>query len=333
MMNRRRTLLRIAGSTALVGALGFAPVRAQALIPVKIGVIGSSGQAELTYFIKTYGLDRKHGLDVEVVDYAAPGQQYNLLRAGNLDVAIGNFVDLLRQRKAGVDLVAFYGFQGFANQIVVKPDSPIKDFTGLKGRRIGQFGTTFLDWLIIRAAGKKAYGLDLEKDATLVQGAPPMLNQLLSRGEVDATLQFSALTLAPVLKGEQRVIVELPDLLRRAGFNPAAFYLQWFVTQAWSRANPSALGKLAAAFDDAYALLKSGPNVAADWSALAQKVRVTEPTLIDAYRDKARKIDAPTYDASLLEPTRALLDALIEVAGEQAVGVRFDPAAFVFPQR
>ncbi len=46
---------------------------------------------------------------------------------------------------------------------------------------MGEFGTTFLDWLILRAAGKKAYGLDIETDTTITQGTPPLLNQLMAR--------------------------------------------------------------------------------------------------------------------------------------------------------
>jgi hypothetical protein len=37
-----------------------------------------------------------------------------------------------------------------------------------------------------------------------VQGSPPLLNQLMAKGEVDAMLQFSSLTLGPIKAGEQR---------------------------------------------------------------------------------------------------------------------------------
>ena len=34
----------------------------------------------------------------KIIDFAAPGQQYTMFRAGAADIAAGNFVDLLRQR-------------------------------------------------------------------------------------------------------------------------------------------------------------------------------------------------------------------------------------------
>ena len=120
------------------------------------------------------------------------------------DVSAGNFIDLLRQRKAGLGLQAFHGFQGYSNLIVAKPDSPIKSFADLKGKKVGEFGPTFLDWLILRAAGKKAYGIDLQNDATLVQGAPPLLNQFLAKGDArcDASVQLAHLRPDPQGRAE-----------------------------------------------------------------------------------------------------------------------------------
>jgi len=324
---RRSTLLGLA-----FAATAARPVRSLAQTPtaVRMAVIGSSGQDEVPYVVQRFGLDRKHGLALEIVDFAVPGQQYTLHRADAIDVSAGNFVDLLRQRKSGVALQAFHGFQGYCNRIVAKAASPIRAFTDLKGKRVGEFGTTFLDWLIIRAAGQRAYGIDLERDATPVGGAPPLLNAFLDRGEIDATLQFSTLTLGPLAQGADRSVVEMPALMRAAGFNTNCFYVQWFVAEKWTNAHPGAVDRLDAMLDDAYAKLKEDDGV---WPDLAQKVRITDPALVAAYRNDARKIDNPPYRSSLLPPTQRLLDAIVAIAGEGAVGVtELDRAAFLFPR-
>jgi NitT/TauT family transport system substrate-binding protein len=315
------------GCTLLASASALA---ADPSVVVKIAVIGSGGQAEVPYVIKTFGLDKKYGLDVEQVDYSMPGQHYAMFRSGAADIAPGNFMDLLRQRKAGLKIRAFHGFQGYNNIIVAKPSSAIATFADLKGKKVGEFGTTFLDWLILRAAGEKAYGFDLEKDSTIVQGAPPLLNQLLARNEVDATLQFSSLTFGPLARGEQKVVADLPAVMRAAGFSPEAFYLQWLVTEDWIKAHPDAVGKLDAMFAEAYVRLQSDDSV---WPPLAKMIGITDPAAIEAYRDKARKIDNPPFNAGLIKPTQTLLDALVALAGEQATGVTvIDPAAFLFPE-
>jgi len=199
----------------------------------------------------------------------------------------------------------------------------------VKGKKVGTFGTTFLDWLIARAAGKKAYNVDLGTDASLVAGAPPLLNQFLARGEVDATLQFSSLTLGPIARSEQRMVIDMPALMKAAGFRSDLFYLQWMITEKWAKANPEAMTKLPAMLNEAYAVLKRDDGL---WPVLAQRINITDPAIAAAYRDLARRVDNPPYSAELIKPTQDLLDAIIAIAGEQAVGVTtVDQGAFLFP--
>ena len=295
---------------------------------LRFAVISSGSQTEVPFAIRHASLDKKYGINVEIIDFAAPGQQYTLFRSGAADIATGNFVDLLRQRKGGNAIQAIHGFQAYSNMLVAKPNSPIKDFADLKGKRIGNFGTTFLDWLLVRAAGKKAYNVDLQTDANLVQGAPPLLNQFLARGEVDAALQFSSLTLAPIARGEQRVLIDLPALMKAAGFRSDLFYVQWMITEKWAKANPQAMTRLSGMLSEAYALLKRDDGL---WPALAQRINISDPAIIAAYRDLERGVDNPPYSAELIKPTQELLDAIVAIAGEQAVGVTtVDPAAFLF---
>lgn len=327
--------LLIAAAVAIAGCGSDDPPAsaeaASADTPVKVrfAVISSSGQSEVPYAIKTLGLDKKYGLELEQVDFTTPGQQYTMLRSGKTDVTAGNFVDLLRQREAGLPIQAFHGFQGYSNRIVVKPDSPIEDFADLKGKKVGQFGTTFLDWLILRAAGSEAYGIDLEKDATPVQGSPPLLNTFLEKGQVDATLQFSTLTLAPLAQDQQRILTDVPEVMKAGGLDPDSFYLNWIVTEEWIEENPGALERLNAAVGEAYEALKTDDSL---WPPLGKVIGIENEAGVAGYRDLERKVNNPPYDESLIEPTQKLVDALRETAGAEAVGVsKVDPEAFAFP--
>ena len=120
------------------------------------------------------------------------------------------------------------------------------------------------------------------------------------------------------------------DLMKAASFDPSCFYLQWHVAEKWTNAHPGAIGRLSAMIDEAYAKLSGDDGV---WTALAQKVRITDPVLIAAYRDQARKIANPPYGHPLIASTQKLVDAIVALAGEDAVGfTTLDPAAFVFPR-
>jgi len=296
---------------------------------LRFAVVASGNQNEVTYAIREAGLDRKHGINIEVIDVAAPGQQYTMVRSGAADIAGGSFVELLRQRKAGNAIQSIHGAQGYGNRFVVRPGSPVRTFADLKGRKVGTYGTTFIDWLIVRAAGKKAYNVDLETDATLVPGSPPLQNQLLAKGEVEAALQFMTLTLAPIARNEQRLMIDVPGLMTAAGFSPDIFNLQWTLTEKWARAHPGAVRRVQAMLSEAYAVLRTNDSL---WPVLAQRLNVTDPAIIAAYRDLARRTNDPPYGGALIKPTQDVLDAIIAIAGEQAVGVAtVDPAAFLFP--
>jgi ABC-type nitrate/sulfonate/bicarbonate transport system substrate-binding protein len=325
-MSRKRMI-----ALALLVAVAGAPSGGWAAddIAIRIGVIKSGGQSDVLHVIKQFGIDKKHGIAVTQVDLSAPGQQYVMLRGDTIDASPGTFVDLMRQRKAGLGLQAFHGRQRFNNYIVTKPGSPIQSFSDLKGRKVGNFGTTFLDWLIVRTAGKRVFGIDLEKDATSIPGSPPLLNQFLARGEVDGMLQFSTLSVAPILKGEQRVIIDIPTLIRAGGFNPEVFNSHWHVAEKWVKAHPDGVGKLSAMIDEAYARLRDDDNV---WPAIAQLIGISDPAMVAAYRDLARKTDDAPYNRSLIAATQQMLDAIIAVAGDGPIGfTRLDPDAFLFP--
>jgi NitT/TauT family transport system substrate-binding protein len=329
IMTARKAFATLGLAVVVAAVADIGGARSQGAPTLRFAVIGSAGQTEVPFAIQQAGLDKKYGINIEIIDFAAPGQQYNMFRSGAADIAGGNFIDLLLQRKGGNAIQAIHGFQGYSNIFVVKPNSSVKEFADLKGKKVGSFGTTFLDWLIARAAGKKAYSVDLQTDASVVPGAPPLLNQFLARGEVDATLQFSSLTLAPIARGEQRMLIDLPALMTAAGFRSDLFYVQWMITERWVKANREAVTKLPAMLNEAYAVLKRDDGL---WPALAQRINVTDPAITAAYRDLERRVDNPPYKAELIKPTQELLDAIIAIAGGQAVGVTtVDPAAFLFP--
>jgi NitT/TauT family transport system substrate-binding protein len=322
---RRSTFVAAASALAVPARVAVA----QEPVPVRIGVIASGGQTEVPYAVQKYALDKKYGIALQEVDLSAPGQQYVRFRTGDIDFAPGTFVDLMRQRKAGIALQSFHSAQRYNNYIVVKPSSPIRSFADIKGKRMGEFGTTFLDWLILRAAGKKAYGFDVETESELVQGSPPLLNQFLAKGEVDAMLQFSTLTLGAIKAGEQRLIVDVPGLMRRAGFVPDCFNSHWLITEKWNAAHPGDVRRLAQMVDEAYVKLRTDDSL---WPVLGERIGFTDPGVVAAYRDLARRVDNPPYRRGLIAPTQTLLDAINAIAGTTATGVTtVDPAAYLFP--
>ena len=119
--------------------------------------------------------------------------------------------------------------------------------------------------------------------------------------------------------------------MKDAGFNPDCFYLQWFVSDQWSKAHPQMIEKLVAMFDEAYEKLATDDTV---WAPLAQRIGITDPQVVAAYRDFARATNNPNYAPSLVDATQMLLDNIVAVVGEHMVGVaKLDREAFLFPKK
>lgn len=298
------------------------------LTPVRFVAITSAGQANLPTVLRDQGIAEKYGFDIQVTEIAEATQQWTSLRAGEADVASGSFVDLHRQRAAGLEVHAFRSYIGYDSPLLVPADSDITSFEDLRGRKVGVWSANALDFLVARAAGSKAHGLDLGKDVELVEAAPGLLGQLLASGEIDAALQFSSLSVEPLQDGTFVKLTSIPELMDEAGFDSQAFRLLYMVNDDWLEANPDRIDDLRAAFDEGFEVLLNDDEV---WPALAAVVGVEDPEILPAYVETQRASYRVAYSADLIEPTQQLVDALVELVGADIVGVEeLDPEAFLF---
>ena len=298
------------------------------LIPVRIGAIEGASQTYIPWLIDNLGIDTKYGLDFILIPLTATGQQWTGLRSGDFDITTGSFLDLLRQREAGLEVRAVRGFLRFSNPIVTLADSPYDTLESLRGAVVGTPSTTLLDWLIVRAAGVEISNFDLELEAEVVNTSPPLISTLLSNGELDAALQFISNTYGPIASGEQRVITTVPDLLEEAGFDPDAFYLTYNLSERFAEAHPEAVPAVIAAINEAVEVLQTDDSI---WPELAALSGIEDEELLASYIVSERQAFNTVFSEEKLESTQALIDSLVALVGEEVVGVTVvDPEAFDF---
>jgi ABC-type nitrate/sulfonate/bicarbonate transport system substrate-binding protein len=310
-----------AGATA-------APAGETALIPVRIGSIAGASQAYIPILLRDHGIGEKYGFAVEITELTSTGQQWTGLRAGDFDLATGSFLDLLRQRQGGLGATAIRGFSRFNNPIVALPDKPYESLADLAGTRIGTPNTALLDWMIIRAAGSKAYGVDIETEAEAVNASPPLISELLANGEIDAAFQFKTFAIDPVAEGTLKQITDIPALMTEAGFDPDSFYLTYNLADSWRQQHPEAVPALIAAIDEAVDVLLTDDSV---WPELAASSGVEGEDRLPRFVEAMRDSFVTTFSRDKIEASQQLLDAMIEIVGEEAVGATtVDPAAFDF---
>src|SRR5258708_21968355 len=175
------------------------------------------------YTMQKYQLDKKYGFDLQFVPFTSTPAQITVLQAGGGDVGTMNWVDVSRLRNAGVKISGIGPMVKWCDHFVVPIDSPIRSAGDLKGRKLGIVNRTNLNWLVLKTLALKEYKMDLEKEATLVEGGPTLMRGLLEQGQLDAAVSFNIFTPGLVLTGKFRVLAQTRELTMQLGLPDVAF--------------------------------------------------------------------------------------------------------------
>lgn len=316
-----------AGLGLVMCALAGPAAAAEGTIPLRFSSIANASQSYIPAVMIERGIDRKYGLAVQLINLSSPAQQWTSLRSGDADVSSGSFLDLLRQRQGGLKVKAFRAFYTFGNPIVAPVDKPFRRLADLKGATVGVPSAILLDWMILRAAGKKADGFDIGKDARVVEAAPQLLMQQMLRGQLAASYMFADFVLQPIVEGKLREVTTVRKVMAEAGLDTRAFYLIYTVADAWrAKYGGEAVARLVAAMDEAAEVMDKDDSV---WPALAKRSGVEDPKLLPEFVRMQRARFKVEYSRAQLEATQRLLDEMVKTAGQEAVGAtRVDPEAF-----
>ncbi|GAB7522363.1 ABC transporter substrate-binding protein [Paraburkholderia sp. 2C] len=190
----RRAWLRktawTAGAAALGGAtFGLPGVRAAAdenLKPLKLSWnAGAICTAPVPVAAKQ-GFFRKHGLDVETVNFAGSTDQLlEAIATGKSDAGVGMALRWIKPLEQGFDVKLTAGIHGGCMRLLATNTSGIVDLQGLKGRTVGvsDMASPAKNFFAISL---KKIGVDPDRDVSWRQYPAPLLGEALKKGEVQA---------------------------------------------------------------------------------------------------------------------------------------------------
>jgi sulfonate transport system substrate-binding protein len=200
------------------------------------------------------------GYKVEWPEFAAGPQQLEALNANGLDIASTAESPPVFSQAAGVPLVylAANSSDGRAVSLLVPPNSPVKRFKDLKGKKVAFQKASIGHYLTVRAAEKE--GLKLA-DVTSVFLAPPDANAAFSQGKVDAWFIWEPFVTRNVQNKVGRVLLDGGNGLRDTNNfystnrkfyqeNPQVikiFFEELQKAQNWSKNNRKEIAQLLAA--------------------------------------------------------------------------------------
>jgi NitT/TauT family transport system substrate-binding protein len=144
-------------------ALAAVPLLARAETSLTVGKSIASASVMLPANLGVeFGIFKKHGLDVKIVDFTGGSKLIQAMTAGSVDVGIATGTGMgFTAKGAPLLAVCEYEAKMFPTAIAVPWDSPIHTLDGLKGKRIGVSGAgSFTDWLADQLARQRGWGPD-----------------------------------------------------------------------------------------------------------------------------------------------------------------------------
>ncbi len=320
-MKLRRALLIVRFSILFIG-IGASLAVADPTVKgdggtIRLMVNMAGTQSFPPYVMDKLGLEQKYGFALKTLPSATTPTTITGFQSGDADMGMMGWNDLSRIIAGGVKVVGIAPFLSWANTVVVPINSPIKNLGDLKGKKVGVYSRTGLDWVVMRANALKLYGLDLEKDITIQEGAISLLRGLMEQNQLDATQMFNDLTAPMVVSGKYRSLGTIQKLVTELGL-PDMPFLMYVVKTDYASAHPDNVKGFLAAYRDSIAALEKDDSI---WVERANQMGMTDNETISALRDQTRPMLASRFRPDDEAAIRKTWDILVATAGAQTLGM------------
>jgi NitT/TauT family transport system substrate-binding protein len=277
------------------------------------------------FVIKKFALDKKHGIELQPIPTTTTPAAITAIQSGGADLGTFGWNDIGRMINAGVKVVGVAPFLRWgADFIVVPVNSPIKTLGDLKGKKIGTGARTALNWIVMRAVMQRDFKYDIEKEATVHEGAPTLLRALIEQGQLDATHIFNSMTPAMLVTGKFRVLAKISDLVNQYGL-PDTPFLLYAIDAKYAAAHPANVRAFVAAYQEAVQILATNDEV---WIERGKQLTMPEEAAA-LFRKDARTDIWSKFAANTEADIRKVFDVFLPIAGADALGISQIPPGFM----
>lgn len=230
------------------------------------------------------GVFKKHGIDLTVDTRPFAGYLASIPSKSTFATTYSG-IDAIQKMNEGLDIAVIGGGLTVLQDVFVQKDSPIKTVADLRGKRVGVWSTGAGAYKVARAAIADSTGIDIEKDAKIVQLAPPALLKLLERGEVDAMINISSFTIRAASEpGKFRSIFSPNDYWKQKTGYPIVWAAPLIAWKSWVDENPTRAKNYAEAVEESFEWLSKPENLDAAVKQYGTLAGVTTPDQIAVYK-------------------------------------------------
>jgi NitT/TauT family transport system substrate-binding protein len=304
------------------------PLKALAVepAPIRLGLVKYGTVAWEADTIRYHKLDQANGITLSVTEFATNEAAKVALQAQAVDLIVTDWPWVNRQRAEGASF-SFAPYSRAVGALLVAPQSKIASLADLKGKRIGIAGGPLdKSFLLLRALFRKTLGADLIELTDPIFGAPPLLNEELAQGRIDAVLTYWHYAARLEAQGAKPILT-VAGIIQQLGSAGDTPMLGYAFLDDWAKAHQPSLEGFLKASQEAKQILATSDE---EWQRLTPLLGTDNP--------KIRMLLRQGYRAGILEKwgdeerrSAALLyNILVELGGERLVGPArtLDPATF-----
>jgi NitT/TauT family transport system substrate-binding protein len=276
-------------------------------------------------FMQRLHLDTKHNISIELIPSASDQARMAMIQAGGAEVATLDWGDVGRMRKAGVDIVGVSPFLRWGADFSVVPvNSPIKTMGDLKGRKLGVYNRNGVNYILERAVAQSIYHVDLDKDATIQEGAAPLMWALMENGQLDATEAFNSVAPGMIATGKYRVLAKNSDLIAQIGL-PETPSLLYAFNGTWVKAHPADTRAFVAAYHDVIDVLRTNDDM---WITRGAEMKMS-PEVAALFRTEARGDFLRSFSPTVEADIKKVFETLLPLAGPGVLGMTELPPGII----
>ena len=313
-----------ARAVALLLVLSCATAAAET---VRLGILQYGTVSWEVEVLEARGFAEREGVDLHVVPLASPQASSVALQGGAVDVIVSDWIWVSRQRAAGRNYL-FVPYSLMVGALLASPGADVADVSALRGREVGVAGGPVdKSWLLLRAWSRKTLGEDLGEMVDPTFAAPPLLNELAKRGELDAVLNYWHYAARLLAAGSHKLADIGEDVLPALGIEQAVPLLGWVFEEEWAQANADALRDFLRADYAAKHLMLTDDAV---WQEIRPLLKADDDAVATALRDTWRAGVPDGFGEAERDAAARLFAILAAEGGRELVGdsTTLDPGTF-----
>jgi NitT/TauT family transport system substrate-binding protein len=256
-------------------------------------------------------------LELTINDVADSPAGQVVLQAKGADIILSDFVWVNLQRHQG-NMVTMVPHSLTVGGLMVDPSAGIASIADLKGKTMAVSGSpSDKSFVILSADYAKATGGKLSDDATIKFGAPPLVNELFTGGQAQASLNLWNWNARAKVAGKTQLI-SVGDMLADLGVSKTPPLLGWTFFEDNAAAHKEDFKAfLDASFETKQALLTDD----AVWDKIRPVMNVGDnDALFKQLRDDYRAGIVTHYVSSDMGPAAESFAVMAKFGGSDVVG-------------